>query len=416
MDAMNKINEVVIRYNSRFSEVRHYFGGIVADSSAHDIQNPCDKFEEMVPSDELFVTKPSHWIVKKDAYRESNGVCFNFYRGDSKTMPHVMEDGEEDEDTIDKDRIIKVPIQLKYNFLSDPIKSLNDLAGYAYSNQDLLFSGDLSHLIKCSCIRNTAPEIITCDFFNLQDTIYEKVSSMIEMIPRMTHLFIHFDIGLKKDITGCAICYYESEIVDPITDASYPVFKFPCVFGISRLRGQSTSLDHIYQFIKKLTEKYTLSVSFDTFASHGLLQRLTRDSIECKTISADRTTDPYFMFKNVVTSERCKLPYCERLLRECSELKVITNGNHIKVDHPLVSSCTDFDYKNATGEMPGSKDIADSICCSLFNCFESYSERMESGYSAAYRKEMDAIKQITKPTGKEATQKLFQGMLEDIFQ
>lgn len=121
------------------------------------------------------------------------------------------------------------------------------------------------------------------------------------------------------------------------------------------------------------------------------------------------------MFKNVVNTERVTLPYIERLFRECSELRIVTNGTHIKVDHPLVSSCTDFDYKNAQGEMPGSKDLADAACAALFNCYEHYSEMLEGGYSASYRKEMDAIKQIAPTDAREQTAKNFQNLLENIF-
>ena len=414
------MNEVLIRFNSRFAGIRHFIGNVIIDSSAKFEQSVPEKFEESVPKDELYVVKPSHFIVRPDQYLESHGKVFKLYRGDSKVLPHIMTEEELNDETIDKDRIIDVPIQLKFMFESgDIVRALNDYCGIAYSNKDLLFSGDLSHLLKCSSIRNYCDEVIKVDFYNLQDSIYSKVSNMIDMIPRMTHLFIHFDIGLKKDITGCAICYYDGEREDPSGNGgSYPLFKFPAIFGISRYRNQSTSLDHIYQFIVKLMDRYTLTVSFDSFASVGLLQSLQRlgSQIETKTISVDRTTEPYFMFKNVVNTERCKLPYCERLLRECSELRIVTYGTHVKVDHPQVSQCTDFDYKNATGEMPGSKDLADSACSALFSCYQNYSERMESGFSSAYIKESNAIKQITPRDAKSEAMKHFQGMLEDIFQ
>lgn len=417
VDAINKMNEVLIRYNSRFSSVRHYFGGIICDTSAKDINSSSDKFKESVPESELFSVAPSHWDVKKSDYIESHGVTFDFYRGDSKTLPRILEEGEADKDeTIDKERIIKVPIQLKYHFLNDPIKSLNDLGGYAYSNKDLLFSGDISHILKNSTIRRgSVPEIIVVDFYDKNQKIYDQVSNLIEMIPRMTHLFLHFDLGIKRDVTGFAITYYEGETVDPDSDVSYPTFRVPIMGAIGRKKGQSTSLDHIYQFIKKLTDRYTLTVSFDSFASQGLLQSLQHDSIDCRTISVDRTTDAYFMLKNVINSDRVKMCYCDRFLRECSELKVVTNGNHVKVDHPMVSSCTDFDYKGLEGDQPGSKDVADSVAASIFSCYKSYSENLESGYSAGIKQEINAIKKITPTDAREQVQKHFQSMLEDIF-
>lgn len=414
-DALNKMNEVLIRYNSRFADVRHYFGGVVCDSSAKSAEfGASQKFEESVPQDELFKVSPSHWEVRPEMYRESKGKYFQFYRGDSARMPFVIEDEDKLDDTIDKDRIIKVPIQLKFMFQNDPQRALNDYAGYPYSNKDLLFSGDISHLMKCATIRNTAPEIITVDFYDRDDTIYDKVSTMIDMIPRMTSLHIHFDIGLKKDICGCAICYYDGERKDPNSDASYPLFRFPLIFGISRKKGQSTSLDHIYQFIKKLKERFILMVSCDSFASQGLFQLLERDQIPWKMISVDRTTDAYYMLKNVINTERITLPYNERLFRECSELRVVTEGNHVKVDHPLVSSSVDFDYKNATGEMPGTKDIADAVAGSLWSCYKSYSEYLEGGYSSEVNKQITTLSNMTKDP-REETQKRFQDMLENIF-
>ena len=418
VDANNKINEVLIRYGSRFSRVRHFFGGVVCDSSAKEsINDAAQKFEESVPEHELFKVHPSIWQVKPFDYVESKGQYFEFYRGDNVTLPHVMTEEELADDTIDKDRVIKVPIQLKFNFENDATRSLQDLAGISYSNQDLLFSGDLSHVFKCASIRNLMPDVISTDFYDMKDTIYSKAESMIDFIPRNSHLFIHFDIGLKRDTTGVAITCYDGEKIDSNTDASYPKFKNFACFGISRVKGQSTSLDHIFQFIIKLMDKYTLTVSFDSFASQGLLQSLQRlgDQIETKLISVDRTTNAYFMLKNIINSERLTMVANQRLFRELSELRIVTVGNHVKVDHPLVSQCTDFDYKNIVGEMPGGKDLSDALAGSIWSAYQNYSERMESGYSGSYKTEINAIKKITPTDAREQVQKHFQSMLEDIF-
>ena len=201
-DALNKMNEVLIRFNSRFAGIRHFAGSVIIDSSAKFEQSVPEKFEESVPKNELFVIKPSHFVVRPDQYRESHGKVFKIYRGDSSVLPHIMTEEELEDDTIDKDRIIDVPIQLKFMFESgDIVRALNDYCGIAYSNKDLLFSGDLSHLFKCASIRNKIPEIITVDFFDMNDSIYNKVSPMLELVPRMTHLFIHFDISNISVVT-----------------------------------------------------------------------------------------------------------------------------------------------------------------------------------------------------------------------
>ena len=350
-------------------------------------------------------------------YVESNGKTFDFYRGDSKRLPFVIEEEDKkikEDDTIDKDRIIKVPIQLKFMFLNDPQRALNDYAGYPYSSKDLFFSGDISHLINCASLRNLAPEVIEVDFFDKDDTIYSKVCQMIYRIPKGTHLFIHTDIGLKHDYTGISLCYYDGERTAPDGITSYPTFRFPLIFALSRKKGQSTSLDHIYQFIKQLSTEYTITFSADSFASQGVFQSCERDGIESKSISMDRTPDAMYMFKNVINTERAKLPWNERLFRECLELKVISEGNRIKIDHPLVSSCTDFDYKNASGEMPGTKDVVDSAAGALWSCYLKYSEYLENGYSVGINRQISYISKMT-GSAREESQKTFQGMIEGIF-
>ena len=415
VDAMNKMNEVLIRYNSRFASVRHYFGAVVVDSSAKDAEfGASQKFEESVPEKELFKISPSHWLVRPEMYNESNGKTFKFYRGDSKRLPFVIEKEEIKDDTIDKDRIIEVPIQLKFMFLNDPQRALSDYAGYPYSSKDLFFSGDISHLMNCATLRNLAPEVVEVDFFDKDDTIYSKVCQMIYRIPKGTHLFIHTDIGLKHDYTGISLCYYDGERTAPDGITSYPTFRFPLIFALSRKKGQSTSLDHIYQFIKQLSTEYTITFSADSFASQGVFQSCERDGIESKSISMDRTPDAMYMFKNVINTERAKLPWNERLFRECLELKVISEGNRIKIDHPLVSSCTDFDYKNAFGEMPGTKDVVDSAAGALWSCYLKYSEYLENGYSVGVNRQLSYLSKVT-GSAREESAKTFQGMIEGIF-
>ena len=166
-------------------------------------------------------------------------------------------------------------------------------------------------------------------------------------------------------------------------------------------------------------EGYTVTFSADTFASAGLFQSCQRDGIDYKAISMDRTMDAGNMFKNVVNTERAELPYHNVLLRECSEIRIVQNGKngeHVKLDHPKVSSCTEFDYAEAGlgQERPGTKDIFDATCGALFSCYQKYAEYLETGASGGVNMSMKALTGLTKDT-KEETQKRFQSMLENIF-
>lgn len=413
-EAKERIDEVLVRYSSRFVDKRNTFGGVVCDSSAKDADHGASElFEESVPKKELFTFAPAHWEARPELYAESKGVTFNFYKGDHRSLPRVI-DEKEDLSKFDPDRIIKVPIQSKYLFINSPTRALQDLAGVPYTAKDLFFSGDIGPLLKCSSIVNSSPEMIEVDFYDKSDRIVDHVSSMVSKIPFGSTVFVHFDIGLKKDICGVAGCMYNGEVVDPSGNASFPKFKIPFVFGVSRKQGQSTSLDHLYQFLKDLIEEYGLNVIFssDSFQSAGIFQKCERDGIEYKCISIDRTPDAAYLFKNTVMAGRIEIPYHNTLLRECSELRVLNNGQ--KIDHPAISSCYDFDYKEATGDMPGTKDIFDAVCGSLSACSKKYSENMEHGFNTGYAKQSQIISNLSRDPRLES-QKVFQEMLENIF-
>lgn len=423
-DAISKIGEVLIRYESRFKDKRHHFGMVIADSSAKDSDHGAtQEFEDRVPADELFRISPAHWEVRPELYTESKGNTFDFFIGDSKQLPRMIEPGEDlIKANIDLDRVIHVPDdkQTRLRFQSDPIRSLQDLAGIPYSGNSLFFGGDLSHLLKCSSIRNYAPEEIIVDFYDKTDSIYSKVETMLYRVPKHTNLFVHFDIGLVKDKTGVSLCYYNGEQVDPSGGkATYPKFKVPLCFVVSRKKGQATSLDHLYQFLKDLISNgYYVTLSADSFSSAGIFQSCERDGIEYKAISIDKTMDAGVAFKNIVNTERIELPYNNILLRECSEIRVVTNGKnneHIKLDHPLTSSCTEFDYTGRSEKnLPGTKDLFDAVCGSVFSCLRKYGEYMENGVTGGFVKSVKALGTITQ-SAREQTQKQFQHMIENIF-
>lgn len=418
-DAMSKMSETLIRYQSRFISKRFTFGSVILDSSAKDADHSvADKFEEAVPENELFLAKFSHWVARPELYNESEGRTFEFYRGDSVRGPHVIEEDESRKD-LDEDRIIKCPLQVKRNFMLDPIRSLQDLAGFPYSGKELFFNGSISHIVNCSSIPNLCDDIIKdIDFFDLGDSLYNRVSHMLFRIPKGITLFIHFDIGLVKDITGISICHYDGEVMssDKFDKTPYPKFRFPIILGLSRKDGQKTSLDHLFQFAQRLSMDYDIQVSADGFASAGLFQSCERAGIKYKAISVDKTTEPYFMFKNIVNSERATLMYNKTFLRECSELRIVAtgkDGGHIKIDHPEFSSSFEFDYADRTGEKPGTKDIADAVVGSLWACYEKYSEFMEDG-GGGVRKQLSAINSLYK-TAKSESSQVIQNMLESIY-
>lgn len=417
-DGYDRVSEVLGRVDSRFKNVRFHYISVVADSSANGVDfSAVKKFEDSVPPDELLTVAEPQWVIRPELYEESKGETFKLYLGDAIREPYII-DNEDDiqRENLDTDRIMNVPISAKYRFISSIERSIRDICGIAYDSSTLFFNNNLTHLLKCSKIRNLAPEKIIVDFYDKNDTIFDKVSSMVYRIPRGTNLYIHADIGLKNDKTGLSCCVFDKEI--PIGNTMLPTFKFPFMFVMDRLKGQAVSLDHIYQFLKDLQKNgYYVTFSADSFASAGIFQMCERDGIPYKAISVDKTMDACLMLKNAINTERVELVYHKTLIREISELRVVyngKNGEHMKVDHPEISKCHDLDYEGLTGDQPGSKDLWDSCAGAYYLAYQQYAEYKEGGVGGGIQKSMQAMDSITKDP-REETAKVFQDMIESIW-
>lgn len=418
-DGYERVSEVLGRVESRFKNRRFNFVSVVADSSANGVDfSAVKKFEDSVPPNELMVVSEPQWVIRPELYSESKGETFKLYLGDAIREPYIIEN-EDDivRENLDTDRIMNVPISAKYRFISSIERSIRDICGIAFDSNTLFFNNNLSHLLNCSKIRNLAPEKIAVDFYNKNDTIFDKVSNMIYRIPRGAHIYVHADIGLKQDNTGICACILDKEI--PVGNSLLPTFKFPFMFVLSRLKGQSTSLDHIFQFIQDLIKigGYTVTFSADSFSSAGIFQLCEREGIPYKAISVDRTMDACLMLKNAINTERVELVYHKTLIREISELRVVyagKNGDHMKVDHPDISKCHEFDYEGLTGDQPGTKDLWDSMAGCYYSAYLDYSQYKEGGPGAGVMKSMQALEHVTRDPREESA-KVFQNMLENIF-
>lgn len=405
--AIGKINTAVIRFKSRFQKSRFLIGNIIVDTSAKGDNGPSEIFEYERPKNELMICKASHWEVKTKDYIESNNQTFRVYKGDSKTFPYVLDEDQKLPLDQDPGRVLEVPIQLYTDFKSDIIKSLQDLAGVTTSSGNAFFDGNISHLIKCCSVRNLIPDTIHVDFYDKNQNLYEQIYPMLQRIPKGTFLFCHLDLGLVTDHTGFSIVYFSHwESPDGVTKE--PVYNCPLTVSIDRLKGQQTSLWHIYQMLSLLSKDFNILVSADTAYSQQILQDLERDGVPVRNISLDRTDTAAIYFKNVVNRERIFIPENKRLLREVSDLVVTPKG---KIDHPKTASPI---FDNTDGTRIGSKDVFDSLAGALWSCHISISEGEENGVNASYVKQLDILGKMTRSAQEEA-QETFQGFVEGIF-
>lgn len=408
--AIEKINNLYGRMTSRFSVENHLtmVGGLFIDSSVSGDQAAGEVFLENSDPRYTIHTQPSHWEVRPELYKSSNGKTFPVYTGSGKYPACILPEDYRLADDQSEEQVIRVPIQLLPEFQADFIKALTDKAGKCSTPSDSFFNGDITHIVNCSRIKNRIPEIITVDFYDKTQHILDQILPMIQHLPYRQVLYCGLDLGIRKDITGLSLISFEGWKY--FGEAKLPKIKVHCIVGIGRKQGQQTSISHIEDLIFSLSKRFTVITSFDQFQSMQIGQDLEREGLHTQYVSTDRSPEVAIYLKNLFQNELIEMPEHKRFMREAFDLRfTLTNGGKTKIDHPQKASQT-IDVNNGVG----SKDIWDSLASACYSFKLNADQGLEMGYGQGMVKQMEALKDLTKDP-REETQKQFQGMLEGIF-
>lgn len=393
--AKNKMDTAFGRFTSRFNKMRHYFGFIILDTSSKGDASVVENFlRDNAFGDDVISIKASQWEAKGSkfgGYWEHGS--FKVYAGDAIHYPFIITDEEKEiDDTMDRDRILVCPMEVYPHFKQDIIKSLNDLAGYSVHSTGK-YLPDPKNFFDCCKLPKLHPDVITVDFNDLNDKIMYKVKPAIDRIPRDAVIWISVDIGVVSDKTGISICYFDKWVYYGENKTPQPYFIAPLVVGISRIPGQETSILHIFDFIKELSETFEIGmVTADSFQSRQLFQDLTRLNIPTKYVSVDKTDTAYNILKSLFNRLLIEYPDNSLFKKEITEL----NHQDGKVDHPKT----------------GSKDVADSLCQCITTCYENLELAQELSGSYRTKMQMKLLDGLNEDSGPKVQ---FQNMLNDIF-
>jgi hypothetical protein len=348
------------------------------------------------------------------------------YAGDPKTPPQKLypdENGKVSPE-FDPDRIINMPISLLPEANMDLRKCLMDKAGVPLAGSSLFFNGDISHLVNCmSDYKNLLPEIISVDFFDLKDRLYDKIKKALELVPLHTPLWVSLDLSSKHDLSGLSIIMLEGK--KTVNKVEFPLIKSLVNVGVSRIPGQQTSISHFYDLIKELNKYYNVRLAADSSHSIQLLQDAERDMIPFRNISTDRLPEPAQYLKSLINLELIKIPVNHRLLREAYDLRYVTTpGGKIKIDHPVKASSgtwkadgmknddiSSFDSNDGIG----SKDLFDALEVGCWHLRLDMLEGTELGVNPGYTLTMKGLDKQAGEDVKEATRQQLQNMVEEIF-
>lgn len=409
--AVERMNSSILRFKSRYNEdVLRLAGQFIVDSSARNSGDAQQVFLDNAPSELTWTCAPAHFEVKPQDYKQSGGRTFPLYKGDGRFSPQILDPDKPLNPEMDPDRIIRVPIQCLGDARADVYKFLQDVCGVSTGSSDSFFNGDLSHLSAVSTEKNSIPETFYIDFYNKEDRIMSIVEPQLASIPKNVFLSVGLDIAIASDTAGISISAFDHWADQNGTQV--PVYKCYALFGLTRKDGQETSLFHIQQFIEDLSMEYQLMVCADQAYSKPIFQDCQRLGIQTRYFSTDRTMELGTYLKNIINREQISLPKNDRLQREAYDLRVVTRGQHLVIDHPAINASKILDNKD--GSKKPSKDLWDALSQSIYGVYMNITEGAEFGFNTGYTKQMDLIKRMTHDPREDSAHEI-QGMIENIW-
>jgi hypothetical protein len=324
----NKIDQAHKRFKSRFLMAMNYVGNIIIDTSSSLEGSSIS--ETLKESDDFYIVRASQWEVKPWQYWKKGH--FYVYTGGIYGPPHIIK--EEFLDKYEKEKVIKVPMELYKEFESNIYEALMSLAGINVRSPNSLF--DKEQIKEVAVLEKITPDIVTP--YQLEFL----ADDIAKVLPKNLVYYIHVDTSIRGDNTGIAIASWDDEKV-----------KIPVAFAVNA-EGEDIPMSSIENFIIKLANYIGIAcVTADSFQSAKLLQDIERKTrIKTKTLSVDKTATQYFALKRSVVDKIVLMPNNKILVEELYNLVIKQTAANTKVDHPS----------------GGSKDIADAVCASHFMC------------------------------------------------
>lgn len=361
-------DKVLSRFDSRVHNSTGLFSSLIIDCQTTTETEPIvDNILKTYPR-EITEFKAAHWEAKPWEYEDSPIPDFYVYCGDNTRAPFVLDDNfsleNNDDLTLDTDRIIKVKGKLKPEFVSDVVLALAQKAGIRTDSTNTLFP-DKQKVIDCFKIKNEFNDVYSFDYYD--KTSYWDIlgGKLLDVLPKDRKIFGRIDLGLTNDKAGISFGYaekgYEVETNGKkIFRCNYVV---PFSIGLQNKPGQSNNILRICDFFIKLSLYRDLEfVSCDTFQSMQIKQTLLEANIDCDFLSVDRQHgNAYLTYKSLLMRGDISLPKNSLLLSEHLALGRF-NG---KIDHPssmsYVKFFSDGSVKPTGDVIVGAKDISDSV-------------------------------------------------------
>ena len=334
------------------------------------------------PDNVMIIDEPV-WKVRPP--KEFSKETFNLAVGNKFLVSTILKDEEKIEDYILKGyNVIKVPANLKSQFIDNMDRALCDYAGISSTELSKYISGAaLKDCLNDKLENPFTREVIEVgnakedkaqysDFFDLT-----KIPKELKYKP----LFVHLDMSLSGDKTGIAGIWIKGKKPTVEGDPGKDLFYTTAfAVAIKAPKGRQISFEKNRNFIRWLREQgfKIKEITSDTYQSADLQQQLSAEGFNCSILSVDRVDNdhickPYQYFKNTLYEQRIEMFHHNLLEQEIVNLE--RNVNTGKVDHPEA----------------GSKDISDAVCGAVFTA-SKYAEE----YAYEYGEDLESIVSVNK--------------------
>ena len=253
--------------------------------------------------------------------------------------------------------LLKIPIELRENFLRDPENFLRDIAAIPLDAVRPFFKrrDTILPAVDKTYVNPFDEETLQFD----KDMFQDDNAKFIR--------YMHIDLGIKHDAVGISMChcpyFVESKRTihtrDGITEETFnePIVKFDFVGRIKVSKGEEIILSEIRDIIFEISRRgfYISLITFDQFQSVDSIQLLKREGYRTARLSVDRTTHKLIIdkhapdgirkesvegrkiaamqsLKDALYDERLKLPYHKYWDKEARGAEY--DEKKMKVDHP----------------------------------------------------------------------------------
>lgn len=380
-DAADCLNKVFQRISSRNVRSMNSDSTMVIDSQLLPGNTNVETWIKQSGNlDRTFKVTAPHWKIRTELYKPNSpeSPWFYVYAGDDTRSAVVLPDDFNPklntDLTLDMEKVIHVPNELKSEFLGDIQLALCQKAAVTGTGGGNRFFSSPEVLVPHLTIPQEYDDVYKLDFY--EDSDYTKIflSKLLDTFSKEDRIYIHADPAFTNDRFGIAFgrCLKTGFIETSGKKMLKGLYEVPVAFAIQNKPGQENNIVAFVNLILELSKYRQIGkVTMDTHQSRQMKQQLLLAGINADILSMDRPAANYCLFKNLLLQGDVKLPKNSMLV---SELIGLVRDEHGKIDHETSMKYfrffSDGEFKYTDCFVKSSKDIADAVgavICSMYN-------------------------------------------------